>query len=55
MDGTEIVCGNMKQANNRPVVSLRVLRDAFWVRLALFADMVCEVVALRTLRQLRSS
>ncbi|KAK7905400.1 hypothetical protein LTR67_000121 [Exophiala xenobiotica] len=37
-DGTETVCGQVGE-HVSPLVHLRVMRDAFWLRLALFADM----------------
>ena len=40
-DGVETVCGNLAtDEESRPTASLRVLKEAFWLRLALFADMV---------------
>ncbi|ETN41895.1 uncharacterized protein HMPREF1541_03834 [Cyphellophora europaea CBS 101466] len=39
-DGTTTICGKVpKDGENAPVSSLRVLRETFWLRLALFADM----------------
>jgi hypothetical protein len=40
-DGSETICG--KSGNGRepwPVTRLNILREAFWLRVALFADMV---------------
>ena len=40
-DGTETVCGGRPVGREEwPVSSLKVLREAFWLRVALFADMV---------------
>ena len=40
-DGREVVCGNATLSRSEvPVARLKVLKDAFWLRLALFADMV---------------
>jgi cyclopropane-fatty-acyl-phospholipid synthase len=40
-DDVETVCGNAVLARTEvPVTSLKVVRDVFWLRLALFADMV---------------
>ena len=40
-DGTETVCGNASIGRTvLPVTSLKVVHEAFWLRLALFADMV---------------
>ncbi len=38
-DGTVTICGAPKP-NGRPRTELSVQKDAFWVRLLLFADMV---------------
>lgn len=38
-DGTETVCGQAGE-HVEPLARLQVVRDAFWLRLALFADMV---------------
>lgn len=39
-DGTVTVCGKQPQAgHDAPVTSLNVVRETFWLRLALFADM----------------
>lgn len=46
-DGTETVCGKGEEADRNLDVSLRVLRDAFWLRLGLFADMVGKPVFFR--------
>ena len=39
-DGGFTVCGAAKPKNGSPRTQLRVLNEAFWVRLLLFADMV---------------
>ena len=40
-DGVETVCGRADIGRTAlPVTSLKVVREAFWLRLALFADMV---------------
>lgn len=40
-DGSEIVCGNGALSRSEvPVARLKVLKEVFWLRLALFADMV---------------
>lgn len=52
-DGTKTICGKDEGADKNLDVSLGVLRDVFWVRLALFADMVCKPLSFRE-RQLRS-
>ena len=40
-DGTETICGRADLGRTAfPVTTLKVVRDAFWLRLALFADMV---------------
>jgi hypothetical protein len=40
-DGTETICGRADLGRVAlPITSLKVVREAFWVRLALFADMV---------------
>ncbi|KAL8840718.1 MAG: hypothetical protein Q9170_001236 [Blastenia crenularia] len=38
-DGSEIICGERWPKEGVPSTELRVLKDAFWVRLLLFADM----------------
>lgn len=42
-DGTSTICGDAETENVQPATELRVVRDSFWVRLALFADMVRPV------------
>ena len=39
-DGEVIVCGAPKVKDGTPKTELRVLRETFWVRVLLFADMV---------------
>ena len=41
-DGAKIVCG-AHQPNDRPKTELRVLKETFWVRMLLFADMVRQI------------
>ena len=45
-DGTHTVCGQNVEDTSTPLARMRVMRDAFWLRLALFADMVRNVVPL---------
>jgi hypothetical protein len=42
-DGKETICGQVGGEAVHPQVQLRVVRNAFWLRLALFADMVRNV------------
>jgi len=42
-DGTSSVYGETGKDEAQPVAHLRVIRDSFWLRLALFADMVRDV------------
>ncbi|KAL9601062.1 MAG: hypothetical protein Q9219_002771 [cf. Caloplaca sp. 3 TL-2023] len=39
IDGSEVICGERWAKKGVPSVELRVLKEAFWVRLLLFADM----------------
>jgi cyclopropane-fatty-acyl-phospholipid synthase len=39
-DGSETVCGKKSASSAAPATELKVHRETFWVRLALFADMV---------------
>ncbi len=39
-DGAVTVCGARKVKDGTPSTELRVLRETFWVRALLFADMV---------------
>ena len=41
-DGTMIVCGEGEAKNGRPTTELKVLKEVFWVRVLLFADMVSD-------------
>lgn len=45
-DGTTTICGQATRDAVEPNVHLRVVRDAFWLRLALFTDMVRIVAVL---------
>lgn len=42
-DGTQTICGQAGDEETSPLAQLHVVRDAFWLRLALFADMVGDV------------
>lgn len=42
-DGTSTICGDAEAETVQPAAQLRVVRDSFWLRLALFADMVRHV------------
>lgn len=42
-DGSETICGERWSKEGVPSTELRVLKEAFWVRLLLFADMVSAV------------
>lgn len=42
-DGTRTLCGEAGAKPVQPAAQLRVIRDSFWLRLALFADMVRNV------------
>lgn len=39
-DGTRTICGPPQEKDGTPSTELRVLKEAFWVRVLLFADMV---------------
>lgn len=39
-DGTAIHCGEPDETSNGPNAELKVVKDSFWVRVLLFADMV---------------
>ena len=39
-DGTTIHCGEVNESSKGPNAELRVVKDSFWVRALLFADMV---------------
>lgn len=42
-DGTETRCGKAYNGGAEPLAQLHVVREAFWPRLAIFADMVRTV------------
>lgn len=42
-DGSETVCGERWAKQGVPATELKVIKEAFWVRLLLFADMVRAV------------
>lgn len=44
--GTLFACGAAPAKNNWPKTELKVLKETFWVRVMLFADMVREQVLL---------
>ncbi len=46
-DGTVTVCGHPGIKDGSPRTELKVLKEAFWVRAMLFADMVGELVLLK--------
>ena len=39
-DGKTTICGQLGQGDASPHTELKVLKEAFWVRVMLFADMV---------------
>ena len=39
-DGTTTICGPLGKRDGSPHTELKVLKEAFWVRVMLFADMV---------------
>lgn len=43
-DGTVTVCGNPSIKDASPRTELRVAKEAFWVRVMLFADMVGDLI-----------
>lgn len=45
-NGSETACGKKSASKAVPATELRVHRETFWVRLALFADMVSLALAL---------
>lgn len=45
-DGTVTVCGDPGIKDGSPRTELKVLKESFWVRAILFADMVGELVPL---------
>ena len=42
-DGTRTVCGAPQAKDGTPRTELRILKEAFWVRVLLFADMVSDI------------
>ena len=40
VNGTVTICGSRQPKDGTPSTELRILKEAFWVRLLLFADMV---------------
>ena len=42
-DGSVTTCGNIEGKTDLPTTQLKVLKEAFWVRVLLFADMVRPV------------
>ncbi len=42
-DGTTTICGELGVEDDSPHTELRVLKEAFWVRVMLFADMVRQL------------
>ena len=44
--GSETVCGRKSMSKELPTTELKVNRETFWVRLALFADMVSSASTL---------
>ena len=40
VNGSVTICGNSKPKDGSPRTELKVYKEAFWVRLLLFADMV---------------
>lgn len=45
-DGTVTICGNPGIKDGSPRTELKVLKEAFWVRAMLFADMVGQLALL---------
>jgi cyclopropane-fatty-acyl-phospholipid synthase len=45
-DGSETVCGKKSPSKEVPITELKVHRETFWVRLALFTDMVSSALTL---------
>lgn len=43
-DGSQTVCGAKSASKAVPATELKVHRETFWVRLALFADMVSDAL-----------
>ena len=44
-DGTVTLCGKQDGKNETPRTELKVLKEAFWVRVLLFADMVRRAIS----------
>ena len=42
-DGTTTICGELGEKDGSPHTELKVLKEAFWVRVMLFADMVRQL------------
>lgn len=42
-DGTTTICGELGGKDGSPHTTLKVLKEAFWVRVMLFADMVRQL------------
>ena len=42
-DGTTTICGQLGAKDGSPHTELKVLKEAFWVRVMLFADMVSQL------------
>ena len=53
-DGAVIMCGSPKVKEGTPKTELRVLKETFWVRALLFADMVSDFEVVRTSSNLRA-
>ncbi len=49
-DGTVTICGNPVEKDASPQAELRVLKEAFWIRVMLFADMVGNLIFAMELR-----
>ena len=43
-DGSVTICGQPAVEDASPRTELRVSKEAFWVRVMLFADMVCDLI-----------
>ena len=48
-DGETTVCGRFIAAEGEPCTELKVLKELFWVRVLLFADMVRSDMRMMTL------
>ena len=49
-DGTGTICGGAGENNGSPQTELKVLKEAFWVRVMLFADMVGSLKSIKARR-----